>query len=814
MSGTVIDKKQKKKNWILLQNNFPIWIKKPSLFNRDGFFYEYDKADTHSGIANSRTPHHKAPVQDLSSPSHKINSSENDPKRISIELDDSEQNGGNRDFILRYQLAGKQINSGLLLYEGEKENFFMTMMQAPKRVESEAIPPREYIFVVDVSGSMRGHPIEVSKKLMRNLLVNLKPQDQFNVLVFAGTSGWLSDASLSVNEDNLQRAFTYIDSHRGGGSTQIIRALKKAMSFPRRFDNLSRSVVIITDGYVNVETETFDLIRDNLDACNVFSFGIGSSVNRFIIEGMARTGQGEPLIITDKNEAGSKAEKFRKYISTPVLSQIHTMFEGFEAYDIYPKTSPDLFADRPIVVYGKWRGKARGKITLSGNTNNEEYVNTINVSSAASSTKNKSLKYIWARNAIKEKGDYYQLSSNDELRKEITNLGLKYNLLTKFTSFLAIDKAEKVNKNKDLASVTQPNPMPQNVSNYAVGADLSIDLPMLTVTTVSHTSKLLAEVKVNTKPINEEILSQRKSVTFILGKDEIGAGQYFKNANDYFRNSEVDQTDIVIDSIQTIVGMMNYLSSNAPLNKEPWGKINVVVHGNEWSGISASIQEGGKRTTIHRLLAGIENQEIVPLKNSQLDGYSLVQIYACGLAANEPFLNAFALAMGGKNDPPHVRSSNYFVSFNAPGSGAMSKEYAQAFYAFYKTGYHPGDIKLARQFASRYKNEKINWRSVMQRTMPRWDGDTYLQSFDVPVVYTAFFDKPGDRPDISTSAQQLDWVKNSQSIQDQLKNIDIDPSNFTWTVNKVKIQEDGKTRYAIKAIGLCRVACVLKHISK
>ena len=108
------------------------------------------------------------PIQAVSSISHDIEVSYPEPGRARVELSDPGGTGGNRDYILRYRLAGDKIESGLLLYEGEDENFFLFMGQPPERVEEEEIPPREYIFVVDVSGSMSDYPIEVSKAAARS----------------------------------------------------------------------------------------------------------------------------------------------------------------------------------------------------------------------------------------------------------------------------------------------------------------------------------------------------------------------------------------------------------------------------------------------------------------------------------------------------------------------------------------------------------------------------------------------------------------------------------------------------------------------
>ena len=412
------------------------------------------------------------PIQDISCKTHKINIKYSAIDKAIIKLDNSENKGGNRDFILQYQLAGDHITSGLLLYENGDENFFLMMVQPPKRIVKTDIPPREYIFINDVSGSMKGYPMEISKKLMRNLVSNLRPEDRFNVLVFAGTSGWMSDESLPANAENIEKAVHFIDNQDGGGGTEIIHALKKALSFPRQFEEMSRSFIVVTDGYVDVEKDVFDLIRNNNDRSNTFVFGIGSSVNRYILEGMAHVGMGEPFIVLDKNEANAEAEKFREYISNPVLTQIKLNFSNFEAYDVEPITIPDVFAERPIIIYGKYKGKAEGTVKLKGFTGRKRWDAKIDISNFKPDDKNAALRYLWARKSIQMLDDYGSLNGAIDEEK-VTQLGLKYNLLTNYTSFVAIE--EIPTNSGEMKTVKQALPLPLNVSNSAIGFELELE---------------------------------------------------------------------------------------------------------------------------------------------------------------------------------------------------------------------------------------------------------------------------------------------------------------------------------------------------
>ncbi len=434
------------------------WIKNPYFKQGQAPSYTFE-VTTHLAAG--------VPIQEASCSSHKVNINYDGPAAATIKLDDSEKFGGNRDYILKYRLAGGQINAGLLTYQHQDENFFLLMMQPPKRVAPNQIPAREYIFIVDVSGSMNGFPLEISKKLLRDLIGNLRPQDKFNVVLFAGSSSVMAEESLSATAENIQRAIRTIDEQRGGGGTELLPALQRALSLPRGLGS-SRTVVIATDGYVSVETAAFDLIRQKLGEANMFTFGIGSSVNRHLIEGMARAGMGEPFIITNPNEAAAEAEKFRRYVQTPVLTRVRLDFGQFSAYALEPPAIPDVLAERPVIVFGKWRGAAQGTIKLSGVTGEQAYTANINVSDAKSSPAHSALRYLWARHRIAVLSDYNALQNDADHVNEVTQLGLQYNLLTAYTSFVAVDS--KVRKSDgQVTRVEQPLPLPQGVSDHALG---------------------------------------------------------------------------------------------------------------------------------------------------------------------------------------------------------------------------------------------------------------------------------------------------------------------------------------------------------
>lgn len=412
------------------------------------------------------------PIQKAVCTSHDVNVNFLGKNVADIKLQESEKTGGNRDFIVKYQLAGAKIQSGVLVYEGEDENFFLAMVQPPKRVTPENIPGREYIFIVDVSGSMNGFPLDISKALLKDLIGSLRPTDMFNLMLFAGNNSVMSPSSVPATKANVDKAFDIVNKQRGSGGTELLPALKRALALPET-EGYSRNVVIATDGYVTVEKQAFDLIRNNLGMSNFYAFGIGSSVNRHIIEGMARVGMGEPFVVTDSKYAKAEADKLKKYIESPVLTSIKLGYNGFNAYDTDPTSVPDVLAERPIIITGKFKGSATGKIEVTGYTGNgEKYTTSLDLANASRATENSALKYLWARNRIQLLDDYQMVGGGQEMVNEVTDLGLKYNLLTAYTSFVAVD-TEARNIGGTQTTVEQPLPLPQGVSNMAVGGKMA-----------------------------------------------------------------------------------------------------------------------------------------------------------------------------------------------------------------------------------------------------------------------------------------------------------------------------------------------------
>lgn len=433
------------------------WIANPYLSEGQAAPYRFSlKAHLETGIA----------IKELSSPSHGIDANYVSPSSVDLKLKDTD--GGNRDFVLRYRLAGDKIETGLLAFKGEKENFFALMMEPPAAPAQKQIVPREYIFLFDVSGSMHGFPLDTAKELAKNLIQQLKPTDTFNLVFFSGAAYVMNPGgSIPATSSNVSQALTLVGNQRGGGGTELMGGLKLAYAVPKKESNVSRSVILVTDGFVGVEAQAFKFVRENLTTANLFAFGIGSSVNRGLIEGLARAGQGEPFVVLDPSKAAAEAEKLRKYVEQPVMSGVEVKFSGFAATEVAPAKLPDLMARRPLIVFGKFDGAAKGSVVVTGSSAEGPRKLTLDLTQIAPRKENEPLKWLWARKWVEILDDERALAPAKELDEAVVDLGLTYSLLTNLTSFVAID-SEVVNRGGAQAQVKQPLPLPQGVSDYAV----------------------------------------------------------------------------------------------------------------------------------------------------------------------------------------------------------------------------------------------------------------------------------------------------------------------------------------------------------
>src|SRR5205085_4646701 len=248
----------------------------------------------------------------------------------------------------RYDVAGKQMSDALLTHRDARGGFFTLILQPPERVAPADAIPREIVFVLDTSGSMEGFPIEKAKATMKLALEHLNPQDTFNLITFAGDTHILFPAPVYPTAENMQKAQAFLASRNGEGGTEMMAAIRAALA-PSDEAGHVRVVCFMTDGEVGNDMEIIAEVQRHPNA-RVFSFGIGQSVNRFLLDKIAEYGRGEAEYVTLEAEAEAAAKRFYERVRNPLLTDISIDWGGLSVADIYPQRIPDLFSSKPVIV--------------------------------------------------------------------------------------------------------------------------------------------------------------------------------------------------------------------------------------------------------------------------------------------------------------------------------------------------------------------------------------------------------------------------------------------------------------------------------
>src|ERR1043165_7595905 len=381
-------------------------------------------------------------LDDVNSKTHLVDIERTDAHSARLHLRDG-STIPNKDFVLRYDVAGRTIQDALLTHRSDKGGYFTLILQPPDRVTAEDVRPKELVFVLDTSGSMAGFPIEKAKETMKLALDNLYPSDTFNLITFAGDTEILFPKPVPATQANLRKAQTFLDSRSGSGGTEMMDAIKAALE-PSDDQSHIRIVCFMTDGEVGNDMEIISEVQKHASA-RVFSFGIGSSVNRFLLDKLAEAGRGEVEYVDLNDDGSAAARRFHERIRNPLLTDISIAWNNLPVADVYPPRIPDLFSAKPFVLTGRVTSAGRGTIRLRGKMGGSYFVREIPVELPETMALHDVLAPLWARarvdNLMNE--DYEGAKSENmraDLKDTITKLGIEYRLMTQFTSFVAVEE--------------------------------------------------------------------------------------------------------------------------------------------------------------------------------------------------------------------------------------------------------------------------------------------------------------------------------------------------------------------------------------
>ncbi len=409
---------------------------------------------------------------DLSSPTHAIDvHPERGAMRVTLQQADAIPN---KDFILRYRIASAQFDAAAFTYRPVDEPGTLLLMLTPQvQPTSEHVLPRELLFVFDRSGSMSGDSIVQARNALRACLRALNPEDTFNIFPFDNHVEQFAPQPVPFTQANVDRADAYIEQIDARGGTEILLALQTALKQPRDAERL-RVVVFMTDGAVGNEDQVLRELRRALNEARVYAFGIGTAVNRFLLDKLAEVGRGTVEYIFPGQAIEDAVQRFQNRAAFPVLVDLSLDWGGARVTDVYPHPLPDLYAGQPLLVMARFHSHGQTQIRLTGRTTRGEYTQTLTVdwpqATPDRGTHWATLTQLWARARIdalltRERDEPQQQS---KIRDEILGLALAQGLLSPYTSFVAIEERRTEHASREAAQpVVVPIHLPQGTRREA-----------------------------------------------------------------------------------------------------------------------------------------------------------------------------------------------------------------------------------------------------------------------------------------------------------------------------------------------------------
>lgn len=381
-------------------------------------------------------------------------------RRVSLSPKDSIPN---KDFVLRIKVASDAVRSGLLTHRDERGGYFSLLVVPPAELGSLPHHPMEMVFVLDCSGSMSGEPIKQAKDAIQHALSELGPEDSFQIIRFSNDASALGKAPLPATPGNIKRGLKYLNKLNNGGGTMMIEGIKAALNFPHDPEKL-RVVCFMTDGYIGNEAEILRTIKERIGSARIFSFGVGSSPNRFLMERIASMGRGSAAYVGLNDDGAEVMDNFLNRASRPAMTDIRIDWQNARVTDIYPSEARDLFVGRPIVITGRFRGRLPDHLTITGQAGGEPVAVNVDVKPLGPDDNHKALAGVWARTRIADLADRqtYTGDPNGELAGQITQLALDYNLVSAYTAFLAVDASERTAGTEGV-TINVPVPVPDGV---------------------------------------------------------------------------------------------------------------------------------------------------------------------------------------------------------------------------------------------------------------------------------------------------------------------------------------------------------------
>jgi len=419
-----------------------------------------------------------APITSIDSVLHKVEIKRISPDQAEVQLANRDEIP-NRDFILRYGVAADTVVGSLLTTRDPKRGgFFTLILMPPKTPKAGQIAPKEAIFVIDQSGSQSGFPIQKSKELTKKLIAALNPNDTFNVINFSNEAVSLWPRPRPNTAENRRLATAYVDKLDANGGTELWKAVVASLS-PAPDRKRPRIVVFNTDGFIGGEARAIEEVQRHRGNARMFTFGIGNSVNRYLINAMSAEGRGDSEMVTLNADSDGAVGRFVQRTDDPVLTDISMSFSGVDVKDVLPRNIPNVFSAKPVIIKGRYDKPGSGTVLVTGKLGGKPWIARYPVEFPRNGNSGSAIVSLWAREKVNDLETQQRLDS--EWRQKgtprpksywdnaITKLGLDFSLMTAFTSFVAVDD-RVVNPGGNQATIQVPVEMADGVSYQKVFA--------------------------------------------------------------------------------------------------------------------------------------------------------------------------------------------------------------------------------------------------------------------------------------------------------------------------------------------------------
>lgn len=346
----------------------------------------------------------------------------------------------NKDLIVRWRVSGTQARAAVLAAGGQ-----FALMLNPEAKEAN-LPPtaKEMVFVIDTSCSMNGPPLDAAKRAMSKAIEQMNADDTFMLIDFADKASSFHDVPLAATTDNVRRALGYLAQLPSGGGTNQLAGIRRALARPEDPRRV-RMVLLMTDGFIGNEEEILEETRKLRGEARVFGFGIGSSVNHFLLSRLSDEGRGFYQYVRPDEDATEAVDRFVRRVRKPLVTNLTVDWGGLAVTDTVPDQVPDLFDAQPLIIQGRYRAEGRGTVVLRGRRAGQPVVFEVPVTLPALNTDGHALAMAWARARIEKLSRTQNNREPPEMVEQITALGLEFHLVTKYTSLVAVEKTPVTN---------------------------------------------------------------------------------------------------------------------------------------------------------------------------------------------------------------------------------------------------------------------------------------------------------------------------------------------------------------------------------